>query len=715
MIFLGVGLGILDHALDLVFRQTRVGLDGDLVFLAGALVLGRHVQDAVGVDVERDFDLRHATRRRRDPFEVELAQGLVARGNFTLALEHLDRHGRLVVVGGREGLREAGRDGRVLLDHLGHHAAQGFNTQGQGGDVQQQHVLAIARQHGTLDGGASGDGFVGVHVLARILAEEFLHLFLDLGHAGHAADQDHVVDVGNLHAGVLDGHAAGFDGAFDQFLDQRFQLGARDLQVQVLRTRGVGRDVRQVDLGLLRRRQFDLGLFSGFLQALQGQHVLGQINALFLLELGDDVVDDALVEVFAAQEGVAVGRQHFELLFAIDVGDFDDRDVERAAAQVIHGDLAVALFGLVQAEGQRGRGRLVDDALDFQAGDAAGVLGGLALAVVEVRRHRDDGLGHFLAQVVLGGLLHLAQHVGRHLGRRHLLAAHFHPGVAVVGLDDGIGHQVDVLLHRLFLELAADQALHRVQRVARVGHGLALGGRANQRLAVVHVGDDRRGGAGAFGVFDDLDLTAVHDSHAAVGRAQVDANNFAHGRVTLDKSVKLERNFLSPHNWGCPQGFSRRQAGIFRRRFLQAPDRRRELGQSGPTGDAAKPFSGPVKHKSGDAMQGKAAAQRLVGVHIRLEPAQPQAQQGFLVQQRRLLEEIAVIAILAPQEHAAQVRSRRLDHGGVESRGIDMTHAEHREDLGRVEPGIGHGAPSAQPWPADTTTRAGRSVRSAMA
>jgi hypothetical protein len=34
---------------------------------------------------------------------------------------------------------------------------------------------------------------------------------------------------------------------------------------------------------------------------------------------------------------------------------------------------------LVQAVGERGRGRLVDDALDLEAGDLAGVLGGLAL------------------------------------------------------------------------------------------------------------------------------------------------------------------------------------------------------------------------------------------------------------------------------------------------------------------------------------------------
>jgi len=33
-------------------------------------------------------------------------------------------------------------------------------------------------------------------------------------------------------------------------------------------------------------------------------HVLGEIDTLFLLELTDDVVDDALVEVFPTQEGL---------------------------------------------------------------------------------------------------------------------------------------------------------------------------------------------------------------------------------------------------------------------------------------------------------------------------------------------------------------------------------------------------------------------------
>jgi hypothetical protein len=92
-----------------------------------------------------------------------------------------------------------------------------------------------------------------------------------------------------------------------------------------------------------------------------------------LLELVGEPVDQALVPVVAAQVRVAVGREHLEHA----VADLEDRDVERAAAEVEHRDLLVLL--LVEAVGQRRRGRLVDDALDLQARDLARVLGGLAL------------------------------------------------------------------------------------------------------------------------------------------------------------------------------------------------------------------------------------------------------------------------------------------------------------------------------------------------
>jgi hypothetical protein len=153
----------------------------------------------------------------------------------------------------------------------------------------------------------------------------------------------------------------GTERALDQVVDQLLELRARDAQVHVLRARGVRRDERQVDLGLRHRRELALGLLGGFLQALERHRVLAQVDALGLLELVGQPVDQALVEVVAAQVGVAVGRAHLEHA----VADLEDRDVERAAAQVVDRDLLVRL--LVETVGQRGRGRLVDDALDVEA------------------------------------------------------------------------------------------------------------------------------------------------------------------------------------------------------------------------------------------------------------------------------------------------------------------------------------------------------------
>jgi hypothetical protein len=111
------------------------------------------------------------------------------------------------------------------------------------------------------------------------------------------------------------------------------------------------------------------------------------------------------------------------------------------------------------------RGWFVDDALDVQASDAAGVLGRLTLRVVEVGRHGDDGFGDFFTQVVFRGFLHLAQHFRRDLRRRQFLVAYADPGIAVVGFGDRVRHQADVLLHFLLVELATDQALDREQGV----------------------------------------------------------------------------------------------------------------------------------------------------------------------------------------------------------------------------------------------------------
>src|SRR5207237_635729 len=122
---------------------------------------------------------------------------------------------------------------------------------------------------------------------------------------------------------------------------------------QVLGAAGIRRDKRQVDLGLLRGRQFFLGILRRFLQALKRLAVTAQVDALFLLVFVRDPVDDALVEVVTTQERVAVGRFHLEHA----VTYVQNRDVERTTAQVVHRDCLVGL--LVQPVGQRRSRRLV--------------------------------------------------------------------------------------------------------------------------------------------------------------------------------------------------------------------------------------------------------------------------------------------------------------------------------------------------------------------
>merc|ERR1719410_260684 len=58
----------------------------------GVLILGRHIEDTVGINVEGDLDLRHTARCWRNAIQVELAEQVVILGHGTLALEDLDQH-----------------------------------------------------------------------------------------------------------------------------------------------------------------------------------------------------------------------------------------------------------------------------------------------------------------------------------------------------------------------------------------------------------------------------------------------------------------------------------------------------------------------------------------------------------------------------------------------------------------------------------------------
>jgi hypothetical protein len=207
-----------------------------------------------------------------------------------------------------------------------------------------------------------------------------------------------------------------------------------------------------------------------------------RVLAALLLEQLEEVVHHALVKVLAAEVRVAVGGDDLENTLL----DRQQRHVKRAAAQIV--DRCSSRFWPFSSQTVRdgGRRRLVDDAHHVEARDRAGVLGRLALRVVEVGRARHHGVLDLLAEVRLGRLLHLGQHHRRDLlGREELLLAL--DCSSIIGLSPSRQCCTAAASCRAAppcVVLAANQTLHVKHSVLRVQRALVLRRVANQTLAV---------------------------------------------------------------------------------------------------------------------------------------------------------------------------------------------------------------------------------------
>lgn len=494
LVGLGVLLGVLNHLLDLVVGETRARGNGDGLVLVGGLVLGVDVDDGVGVNVEGDLDLGDTTVGRGDTDELEVAEELVVLDELTLTLVDLDLDGSLEVGGGGEDLGLLGGDGGVAVDQTGEDATEGLDTEREGSDIEEEQVLDLTGEDGTLDSSTDGDGLVRVDGLGGVAAEDALDGLGDLGHTGHTTDEDDLLDVLGLEAGILEGLADGLNGASDERVDHLLKLSTGELHVDVLGAGGVGSDEGQVDVGLERRGKLNLGLLGSLTDTLDSHAVTGEIKAGCLLEVGDHVADQVDIEILTTKVGVTVGGLDLEDT----VLDLEDGDIEGTTTKIVDGDDAVGL--LLKTVGESGSSRLVDDTEDVEAGNLTSVLGGLTLSVVEVGRDGDDGVLDGLGEVGLGSLLHLVEDEATNLGGRVVLATSGDPGVAVGVLDDLVGDLLDIALNLSVGELAADQTLGSEQSVLGVDDSLALGGDTDETLTILGESDD---GGGCAGTWDD--------------------------------------------------------------------------------------------------------------------------------------------------------------------------------------------------------------------
>ena len=98
---------------------------------------------------------------------------------------------------------------------------------------------------------------------------------------------------------------------------------------------------------------------------------------MLALELLDEVVDQAVVEILTTQVSVTGSRLDLEDT----VLDGENGDIEGSTAQIEDQDVALGADLLVKTVGDGGGGRLVDDTEDVQTGDGTSILGGLTLKV----------------------------------------------------------------------------------------------------------------------------------------------------------------------------------------------------------------------------------------------------------------------------------------------------------------------------------------------
>ena len=253
--FIGLlgGLCFLNHAVDVGVRETTAGADGDLLRLAGGLVLGGDVHDTVGIDVEGDLDLRDTTGSHRDSGKVEVAKLLVILGELTLTLKNGDSDLGLVVGGGGEDLTLLGGNGRVSMDEPCEDTAHGLDTEGEGSNVKKQDILDVTSQDSTLDSGTDSDGLIWVDTPVGLLAEEVLDSFTNLGDTARATNHENLIDPILGQLGVLEAGLEGLEGLVDLSFDQALELGTCHLHIQMLGTSVIEGQIRDADRCLGRR------------------------------------------------------------------------------------------------------------------------------------------------------------------------------------------------------------------------------------------------------------------------------------------------------------------------------------------------------------------------------------------------------------------------------------------------------------------------------
>ena len=518
-ILCGLQLGLGNQLFDLLLAEVGSPLNADALLTSGGAVRGGHLQQAVGIDVERHLHLGHPARGGGNAGQPEAPQALIAFRHLPLTLEHMHLHGALVGFRGAEHIALAHRDWGVAWNQHLHHPTDGFQSERQGGDIVEHQVAQLTGEDAGLHRSADGHHFIGVDRLARLQGNQGAHHLLHHRHAGGAAHQHHIVDVFRRESGVAQGPLHRPQQPIEQIGTEPLEHAALQRGFDVQRAVRTGGDEGQRDGRALHPAEFDLGFLCGFRQALQSLAVAAQVDAVFRLEAVGEPVNNPPIPVITAQLGITAGGLDVEDA----LGNPQDGYVEGAPTQVEHQH---PFHGAaVKAVGQGCRRGFVEDAFHAETSQPTRITGGLTLGVVEVGGHGDHRRFNRFPEIGAGVIHQLAQ------DRRHQFLGGILPfrgrandaHIALVVGPHGVRHRQAAVLQ--FVPLAANEALEVGEGVAWIEHQLAPGQLAHQQFLVLAKAHHRGGGPSALRTGDHLGAATLQHSHHRVGGAQVDAND----------------------------------------------------------------------------------------------------------------------------------------------------------------------------------------------
>ncbi len=223
---------------------------------------------------------------------------------------------------------------------------------------------------------------------------------------------------------------------------------------------------------------------------------------------------------------VAVRREHLIDIALVGRNQFQDRDIERAAAEIVDGDFAALL--LVQAVGEGCGCWFIHEAQHFEPGDSSRIFRSLALSVIEIRGDSDYRAIDGFVEEIFGPGFQFAQDECRNLGWREDFVAEPHANhVGAARLDaegknlqlvfDVFGRTPHETLHRINCALGLrKQALLRRLSRDDGSVGVHAHNRWTKRRAI-RPDDTLR-----------LPRRRVHERDQAVRRPKIDAYDSSH-------------------------------------------------------------------------------------------------------------------------------------------------------------------------------------------